>query len=88
MARVTRREKATDSKYSKSIETRPALSSREPIIDDIVEDLRDDVNGLCDLANKINDFTFTYTAASGKTRAKLTIEHTASRKQFVISATS
>lgn len=88
MSRVSRREKDSDSKYSKAIGTRPSLSNREPILDDVIEDLRDDVNDLADLANKISDFTFTYTAASGRTRATLTIEHTPSRKRFVISATS
>ncbi len=85
---VSRREKATDSKYSKAIGVTPPLSNREPIIDDVVEDLRDDVNDLCNLANLVDGFTFAYTAASGRVPARLTITHTASSKRFVINASN
>ena len=88
MATVSRREKATDSKYSKAIGVRPSLTSREPIIDDVVEDLRDDVNNLCNLANLVDGFTFAYTAAAGRAPAKLTITHTASSKTFIIDASN
>jgi len=85
---VSRREKNTDSKYSKAIGVTPPLSNREPIIDDVVEDLRDDVNDLCNLANLIDGFTFAYTAPAGRARAKLTITHTASSKTFIIEASN
>jgi len=81
---VSRREKASDSKYLVAIGTRPSLTNREPEIGDVVEDLRDDVNDLADLANVIEGFTFGYAAARGRTPAKLTITHTASSKRFII----
>jgi len=81
---VTRREKASDSKYSKALGGRPALSGREPELEDVVEDLRDDVNDLCNLANLVEGYTFNYAAAAGRTPARLTILHTASNKRFII----
>lgn len=81
---VSRREKSNDSKYSVAIGNRPSLDNREPEIADVVEDLRDDVNDLSDLANIIDGFTFSYEAARGRTPAKLTITHTASSKRFII----
>jgi len=53
---VARREKNTDPKYKKVIGVRPPLiednnkQGREPEIEDIIEDLRDDVNAMCDLS--------------------------------------
>lgn len=85
---VSRREKANDSKYSIAIGTRPSLSNREPEMGDVIEDLRDDVNDLSDLANLVEGFTFAYTAAAGRASAKLTITHTASSKTFIISASN
>lgn len=86
MATVSKRDKSTDSKYSKVLGDKPSLSDREPDIGDVIEDLRDDVNSLCDLANLVDGFRFTYTAPSGKARAKLTISHTSSGKNFIIEA--
>lgn len=94
MAAVTKRDKATDSTYSKAIGTKPALVSsdglvgREPDIEDVIEDLRDDVNGLCDLANLVDGFTFTYVAPKGKAKALLNITHTSSGKIFSIQASN
>ena len=92
MATVSKRDKSTDNNYKKAIGVKPPLVSsdglvgREPDIEDVIEDLRDDVNGLCDLANLVDGFTFTYTAPAGKKRARLTISHTSSGKNFVIEA--
>ena len=89
---VSRREKATDTNYKKAIGTKPSLVSsdglvgREPDIEDVIEDLRDDVNDLADLANLVDGFTFTFTAASGRTPARLTIQHTSTRTTFTIDA--
>jgi hypothetical protein len=53
---VARREKNTDPKYKKVIGVRPPLiednnkQGREPEIEDIIEDLRDDMNAMCDLS--------------------------------------
>ena len=47
---VSRREKDSDSNYSKAIGTKPDLTSREPDIEDVIEDLRDDMNAMCDLS--------------------------------------
>ena len=86
MATVSKRDKATDSKYSKVLGDKPSLTNREPVIGDVIEDLRDDVNSLCDLANLVDGFTFTYTAPAGKKKARLTIAHTSSGKNFIIEA--
>lgn len=53
---VSRREKATDTKYSSVIGSTVPLTddggrtNREFTIEDVVEDLRDDINSLCDLS--------------------------------------
>lgn len=92
MATVSKRDKATDSNYKKAIGAKPALVSsdglvgREPDIEDVIEDLRDDVNSLCDLANLVDGFTFSYVAPVGKKKARLVIIHTSSGKNFVIDA--
>ena len=71
---VSRREKSSDSNYVSAIGGRPT-EDREPDLLDVVEDLRDDVNDVTDLANIVDGLTFTYTAASGRTAASLVITH-------------
>ena len=83
---VSRREKTSDNNYSKAIGVRPTETNKEPELVDVIEDLRDDVNDVCDLANLVDGFTFTYTAGSRGGRATLTITHTSSRTNFTISA--
>lgn len=94
MAAVSKRDKATDGNYKKAIGAKPALVSsdglvgREPDIEDVIEDLRDDVNSLCDLANLVDGFTFNYVAPQGKKKAVLNITHTSSGKIFLIQASN
>lgn len=94
MATVAKREKNSDTNYLTAMADKPPLTSsdglvgREPDMDDVIEDLRDDVNDLCDLANLIDGFTFTYTAAAGKKKAQLTITHTSSGKTFKVEASN
>ena len=91
---VSRRAKASDVKYTAAIGTRPPLTEdsgmtgREYELEDVIEDLRDDVNAISDLANLVEGFTFTYTASpdGGRTPARLTITHVASRTNFTIDA--
>ncbi|BAQ92999.1 hypothetical protein [uncultured Mediterranean phage uvMED] len=119
---VSRREKGSDAKYSAAIGTRPSTTDREFELEDVVEDLRDDINSICDLsalneakvgitsaqasaitANTAKNsfdttsqavvaamraFSFTYTASpdGGRTPARLTIRHVASRTDFTIDA--
>lgn len=91
---VSRREKSSDAKYSSVIGTRPPLTEdsgvtgREYELEDVIEDLRDDINDVSDLANIVEGFTLAYTAASSRALAKLTITHTASSKTFIIDASS
>jgi len=53
---VARREKNTDAKYTTALGDRPPLTEdggrigREFTLEDVVEDLRDDINSLCDLS--------------------------------------
>ena len=47
---VSRREKDSDAKYSAAIGTRPSTTGREFEIEDVIEDLRDDMNAMCDLS--------------------------------------
>jgi hypothetical protein len=54
---VARREKNADTKYMAAIGTRPPLTDndsgsegREPDVLDVIEDLRDDMNAMCDLS--------------------------------------
>jgi len=53
---VARREKNTDAKYTTALGDRPPLTEdggrigREFTIEDVIEDLRDDINSLCDLS--------------------------------------
>ena len=49
------------------------MTNREPELGDVIEDLRDDVNDLADLANKVDGLTFSYTAAAGRSAATLVI---------------
>lgn len=70
---VSRREKASDSNYESAVGVRPSMASREPELEDVIEDLRDDVNDLADLANKVDGLSFTYTASSGRSAATLVI---------------
>ena len=125
---VARREKNTDVKYTTALGDRPPLTEdngrtgREFTIEDVIEDLRDDVNDICDLSavneakvgittaqadaiiantakvglnsgqiallRMLSGFSFTYTASpdGGRTPAKLTIRHVASRTDFEINA--
>lgn len=125
---VARREKNTDLKYTTALGDRPPLTEdngrtgREFTIEDVIEDLRDDVNDICDLSavneakvgittaqaraitdntakvgltsaqtsllRMLSEFSFTYTASpdNGRTPAKLTIRHLASRTDFEINA--
>ena len=117
---VSRREKNSDANYIGAIGTRSDLTSREPALEDVIEDLRDDMNAMCDLsaANEakvgittaqataitdntakrglsaaqntlltmLSDYSFSFTAASGRTPAKLTIRHLNSRTDFEIDA--
>ena len=85
---VSRRETATDTNYTAAIGDRPSMSSREAEVEDVIEDLRNDVNDICDLANLVDGFTFAYTAAAGRDPAKLRITHTASSKTFDIDASN
>lgn len=82
---VSRREKSSDSNYVSAIGSRPT-EDREPDLLDVVEDLRDDVNDISDLANIVDGFTFAFTAAAGRDPAKLTITHNSSRTDFEITA--
>jgi hypothetical protein len=86
MALVTKRDKATDTKYKTAIGVRPAETNREFELEDVIEDLRDDVNSVIDLANKVDDFTFGFVAAKGKVKAQLVITHTKTSTVFTISA--
>jgi len=47
---VDRREKTSDEKYLKALGVRPAILGREPELEDVIEDLRDDVNALSTLS--------------------------------------
>ena len=85
---VSRREKASDANYSVAVGTRPSMTNREPELEDVVEDLRDDINDVADLANIVDGYTFTYAAATSRDPAKLTITHTASSKTFDIDASN
>ena len=72
---VSRREKETDPNYSVALGylQEESLENSEPMIEHVISDLRDDVNDLSDLANKVDGLTFEYTPKSGNTKAKLTI---------------
>ncbi len=86
MALVTKRNKATDVKYKTAIGVRPVETNREFELEDVIEDLRDDINDVIDLANKVDDFTFVFVAAKGKVKAQLVITHTKTSTVFTISA--
>tara|TARA_R100001443_G_scaffold117393_1_gene141964 strand:- start:134 stop:442 length:309 start_codon:yes stop_codon:yes gene_type:complete len=100
---VSRREKNSDSNYVSAIGSRPVESNKEPDLLDVIEDLRDDMNSMCDLSASneakvsfdttsqavvamIRDYSFTFTAASGRTPARLTIQHLSTRTNFTIDA--
>jgi hypothetical protein len=99
---VSRREKNSDSNYVGAIGSRPT-EDREPDLLDVIEDLRDDMNSMCDLSasneakvglttgqsnllTMLSDYSFSFTAASGRDPAKLTITHTSTRTDFEITA--
>jgi len=46
---VSRREKNSDSNYVSAIGSRPS-ENKEPDLLDVIEDLRDDMNSMCDLS--------------------------------------
>jgi hypothetical protein len=75
MSTIPRREKGDDDNYVSAIGNLPPATDREPVVEDVIEDLRDDVNDLCDLANTLDGLTFTYTAAAGRSAATLVITH-------------
>jgi len=85
---VARREKASDAKYKVALGGKEDLTNREADIRDVVEDLRDDVNNVSDLANILDGYTFAFTAATSRVAAKLTITHTSSSKTFIIDASN
>jgi hypothetical protein len=73
---VSRREKSEDENYSSTLGYLLEENLEEelqPTVENVISDLRDDVNDLCDLANKVDGLTFTYTPKDGKSKAKLTI---------------
>tara|TARA_R110002096_G_scaffold111202_5_gene242831 strand:+ start:994 stop:1257 length:264 start_codon:yes stop_codon:yes gene_type:complete len=81
---VQKRLKETDETYSVAIGVRPPLTNREPELEDVISDLREDVNNLTDLANLIDGFTFAYEAIGGGSLPKLRITHVASNSSFTI----
>jgi len=117
---VSRREKTSDVNFSKAIGSRPVEQDKEPELIDVIEDLRDDINDMCDLsalneakvgittaqasaitANTAKNsfdatsqtvvaamraFSFTFVAASGRTPARLVIQHLPTRTNFTIDA--
>lgn len=84
---VSRREKDTDPNYSVALGFLEGVDKEnsEPMIEDVISDLRDDVNDLCDLANKVDGLTFDYTPAKGSAKAKLVIT-VADGTQFTLKA--
>ena len=82
---VSRREKDTDANYSSVIGGVESSEVRQPGLDDVISDLRDDVNDLCDLANKVDELTFDYKPKSGSKKAELVITHTDGTK-FTLTA--
>jgi len=74
---VSRREKEEDKNFSLALgylfEESELQQKDSPTVENVIEDLRDDVNDLCDLANKVDGLTFAYTPKDGKSKAKLTI---------------
>lgn len=85
---VSRREKETDENYSTTLgylSEQGVDEEVQPTIENVISDLREDVNDLCDLANKVDGLTFTYTPKDGSTKAKLTIT-VADGTEFTLSA--
>lgn len=84
---VSRREKDTDPNYSVALGFLEGVDKEnsEPTVEDVISDLRDDVNDLCDLANKVDGLTFDYTPAKGNAKAKLVIT-VADGTQFTLKA--
>lgn len=74
---VSRREKEEDKNFSLALgylfEESELQEKDNPTVENVIEDLRDDVNDLCDLANKVDGLTFVYTPKDGDSKAKLTI---------------
>tara|TARA_B100000287_G_scaffold435175_1_gene502249 strand:- start:1995 stop:2360 length:366 start_codon:yes stop_codon:yes gene_type:complete len=62
---VSRREKNADANYIGAIGTRSDLGSREPELEDVIEDLRDDMNAMCDLS-AINEAKVGITTAQAR----------------------
>jgi len=85
---VSRREKDTDINYLSTLIDLKEVdleNGQQPIIEHVISDLRDDVNDLCDLANKVDGLTFDYTPAKGNAKAKLVIT-VADGTQFTLKA--
>ncbi len=82
---VSRREKGTDINYLSTMGGLENTEGRQPILEDVISDLRDDVNDLCDLANKVDELTFDYKPKSGSKKAELVITH-ADGTKFTLTA--
>lgn len=82
---VSRREKDTDSNYLLAMGGLGSIDDRQPVVGDVISDLRDDVNDLCDLANKVDELTFDYTPKSESKKAQLVITH-ADGTKFTLTA--
>ena len=82
---VSKRNKDTDTNYSSAMGGLENPEGRQPVVGDVISDLRDDVNDLCDLANKVDKLTFDYKPKSGSKKAELVITH-ADGTKFTLTA--